>query len=775
MSDKKMDQHKTVIDEKSCIENAKEAIGNKRFSEAIHSLSHILEESPADMSANMYVLLSMAHRLNGSNKLAEAVITEGIKKYSNNVSVIAEHKKIKKMNPLRPATECISQHSGILGKHITISLSYYNDKDHLAKHLTQWAEYSDLCRFQILDDGSTVPVDTVLKEFNIEDMDLRVFRIEEDIPWNIPGVRNLGATVCTTPWILICDMDQTFERSEIIKMLDLVNNEAGVYYSFARKDNVSTRGTMLVSIEDFWKVGGYDEDMVGNYGYNDPLFRKQLEDKNIEEVVASDIYCTQHSADCALDRSTKEINARKMAQKVMGLPRQNWDILRFKWRTLGVNPCDQQGDAHNPAHKTTAAANTDGLPQMHCHDELVSDLGYAGFIPDGTMMRWFNDQYSTSKHLFTLYSIAKGLNAKNIVEIGFGRTSFVLARAAHENGGRLTTCDSNNFSYLLNESERQVVQFINGDAESVWSKCDGGIDFAFLDFFSIPSLDKEFSLHHITRCIQLMKRDAVLALHDSMDNRFKLNEVLPTLIENMNSLGISIELMNLPFNYGLCLIRRKSPSPFGRITDMHKKKDDSGGDAETRITRVRNYTNYGDYIAHQKEKTLDPVRREKWLNEEWQPKLDYFKSEFERFVGLLPENPTGIGLASRTGQEVAAMQELGLNAIGIDIVPNPPLVVLGDLHSVPFSDNSFDFAFTNAVDHALYPDKFMSEARRVLKPNGLFLMHISLDADSDEYGEIVVRHPAALTSLFGDCEIIKSEPMSPWGGMDYRILLRKIH
>ena len=40
------------------------------------------------------------------------------------------------------------------------------------------------------------------------------------------------------------------------------------------------------------------------------------------------------------------------------------------------------------------------------------------------------------------------------------------------------------------------------------------------------------------------------------------------------------------------------------------------------------YKNYEEYIDFQKTKTTDPVRREKWLNEEWDLKLNGFNDVF---------------------------------------------------------------------------------------------------------------------------------------------------
>ena len=82
------------------------------------------------------------------------------------------------------------------------------------------------------------------------------------------------------------------------------------------------------------------------------------------------------------------------------------------------------------------------LPDIHEKEALLSDLkGRDGFVSHALIERWFHDRYSTSKHLWTLYSMAHGLNSKVIVEVGFGRSTFVLAKAAHELGAKLLCCD----------------------------------------------------------------------------------------------------------------------------------------------------------------------------------------------------------------------------------------------------------------------------------------------------------------------------------------------
>ena len=88
---------------------------------------------------------------------------------------------------------------------------------------------------------------------------------------------------------------------------------------------------------------------------------------------------------------------------------------------------------------------------------------------------------------------------------------------------------------------------------------------------------------------------------------------------------------------------------------------------------MKEYKDYESYINHQKEKTLDSTRREKWLGEEWRLKIDGFKQEFSKLKNFLTPDKKCLCLGSRTGQEVVALKEIGVKeAIGLDIVPHKP-------------------------------------------------------------------------------------------------------
>ena len=160
------------------------------------------------------------------------------------------------------------------------------------------------------------------------------------------------------------------------------------------------------------------------------------------------------------------------------------------------------------------------------------------------------------------------------------------------------------------------------------------------------------------------------------------------------------------------------------------------------MKKTREYENYDDYLNFQKEKTCDPVRRKKWLGDEWQSKIDGFKGEFAKLSGFLTPDKKCLCLGARTGQEVVALKEMGVaDVVGIDIVPAEPHVIVGDIHDLQFKDYTFDYVYTNIIDHSIDPQKMISEAERVLKVGGLMHIQMQLGIHQDEYTEFIVENP----------------------------------
>lgn len=193
-----------------------------------------------------------------------------------------------------------------------------------------------------------------------------------------------------------------------------------------------------------------------------------------------------------------------------------------------------------------------------------------------------------------------------------------------------------------------------------------------------------------------------------------------------------------------------------------------------------NSKEYEKYIEHQSKKTLDPKKRKKWLGEEWELKINGFKKEFEKFKEFLKEDKKCLCLGARTGQEVVALKQLGVkNVTGIDIVPCEPHVIKGDIHSLDFDDNTFDFVYTNIIDHSIDPKKMISEIERVLKVEGVFFLQIQLGLNQDEYTVFEIKDPIYdVVTLFDKSFCLGIRPVNldktpNFAGMNVELIFKK--
>ena len=153
--------------------------------------------------------------------------------------------------------------------------------------------------------------------------------------------------------------------------------------------------------------------------------------------------------------------------------------------------------------------------------------------------------------------------------------------------------------------------------------------------------------------------------------------------------------------------------------------------------------------------------------------LDGFRDLLERNSEYLEPADKCICMGSRTGQEVAALRELGKEAIGIDLVEFPPLTIKGDIHNLDYSNNVFNFVFTNIFDHSLYPDKFISEMERVCESGGHIIVNFQLFTLGDDYSENIINSPKEVIKLFTASRLVCSRSIeNTFDGMNWEIVMR---
>lgn len=186
---------------------------------------------------------------------------------------------------------------------------------------------------------------------------------------------------------------------------------------------------------------------------------------------------------------------------------------------------------------------------------------------------------------------------------------------------------------------------------------------------------------------------------------------------------------------------------------------------------VRRFDSYEDYLALQKSKLalLDGV-----LLEDYDREFVAQLSARLKKVGRVEPGASVLCLAARLGSEVKAFRALGCFAVGIDLNPGAanPLVVVGDFHALQFADHCVDVVFTNSLDHSYDIERVLGEVRRVLKPEGLFVVEAAMGEREgiapstwEAFSWETVDDLIARLSQCGFELVAREEVRYPWLGM----------
>tara|TARA_B110001452_G_scaffold172239_1_gene144283 strand:- start:122 stop:853 length:732 start_codon:yes stop_codon:yes gene_type:complete len=150
----------------------------------------------------------------------------------------------------------------------------------------------------------------------------------------------------------------------------------------------------------------------------------------------------------------------------------------------------------------------------------------------------------------------------------------------------------------------------------------------------------------------------------------------------------------------------------------------------------------------------------------------YIFRDFSRRLGssdaLVSVGPTKsiLCVGARLGGEVRAFTRLGALAVGIDFNPGVrnPWALWGDATRIQFADNSFDYLYSNIIDHIEPRPKFFAEARRVLKVGGKLLAYV--DQNEPDAFSIHDNRGAGLIKMRDEIKAsgLSLEREEKWGG-----------
>ena len=230
----------------------------------------------------------------------------------------------------------------------------------LIEQSTQWIHYPPEMRVIVVDDGS--PEDNALDVINtccdVRGVNLAVYRIKVDIPWNRNGARNLAAWTAITKWILHIDIDHVLIPEGAWALTQGMLSDK-VWYRFERyrmgkaddtrqKDLIHTNArfgpikphidSYLCTKEMYWSIGGYDEDFSGSLG-GSSVFLPKLQGKGqcvFRDDVTLRVYTKDiidDASDIYLDRSRERYSKIKATKKADGLPNPT-TAMRFPWERV---------------------------------------------------------------------------------------------------------------------------------------------------------------------------------------------------------------------------------------------------------------------------------------------------------------------------------------------------------------------------------------------------------------------------------------------------------
>jgi len=223
---------------------------------------------------------------------------------------------------------------------ISIVINCYRAQVALNEQLASWRLYApevlERVEFVIVDDGSD-PAIQVDRSSLPPAMRLVLARIDQDIPWNMPGARNLGALLARGEFLLLYDIDHFLSESALrVLLANAPSLSRTTNYKFSRTLKGETINSpvncFLCSRDGFWQAGGYDEDFAGHYGHEDSYFLMAWQRHVGAMVLLTDIAFEVHTqyATAGLSRDTSR-NSALFRQKVEAGHQMSRTRLRFPW------------------------------------------------------------------------------------------------------------------------------------------------------------------------------------------------------------------------------------------------------------------------------------------------------------------------------------------------------------------------------------------------------------------------------------------------------------
>jgi len=227
---------------------------------------------------------------------------------------------------------------------LSIISHFYNHPERVEGQVAYWAGIPDQIKPQIefvLVDDCSEDVPTL----PTNNLDLRLFRVISDIPWNQGGARNLGAVQACGEWGLFFDIDQKLDLATLpmlLANLDRLDPKAMYYLRIKELVNVlngenlsNHPNTFLVNMRTFRAHGMYDEDFCGHYGYEDLYMPRVWEKAGCKRAFLGEVdFFEQLDFGTTTLQRDLDRNLALAMTKIADGCRNSPGMLRFRWEAV---------------------------------------------------------------------------------------------------------------------------------------------------------------------------------------------------------------------------------------------------------------------------------------------------------------------------------------------------------------------------------------------------------------------------------------------------------
>jgi len=208
---------------------------------------------------------------------------------------------------------------------VTLVYAYFENGPMLDLQFSEWEQYKQKDRFKIIIVDDCSKRDPAIDHIRDVGIDVELYRIHNDIPWNQDGARNLAMTNAEG-WCIMCDMDHVLTTGGASLYLSKVNNlNKNKYYGFNRHRingrliNKSPPNIMSIHNDLFWSIGGYDERFCGYYG-SDVNFISRLDAFAGRRIMMNNISLRMYRADDLYGATTTDYGRKGSEYHIANYP-----------------------------------------------------------------------------------------------------------------------------------------------------------------------------------------------------------------------------------------------------------------------------------------------------------------------------------------------------------------------------------------------------------------------------------------------------------------------